>query len=467
MTNFWPRFQQRARASAWLVWAIGAGVYFLAVFHRASLGVAGNAALDQLNISSTALGTFVMIQVGIYALMQVPAGLMIDRWGPRRLLLAATLTMGGAQLLFAFSTNFTMAFVARALLGAGDAAVFISVLRLAAQWFPRRRYAVLTMVTALLGMLGNLVATVPLVLLLDEFGWTKTFLLTGGVSIVYGVLLLRPAVAAPYREPTPATPPPTNQTQATPSVIKDALHNMREAWALAETRLGFWIHQATQAIGTVVSLVWGYPYLTQGLGYSNEAAASMLSVYVVANVVLNFIIGPLAGSRPGWRLPISFWTASAIFGTLLTLVLWPGAGPPALIVAIAFAVFASGIPASQIGFHIARDYNPGARIATATGLVNTGGFIGAMASSLLIGLVLDISSGPGMMPGLGDYRWALLVMAAIAAFSLGAMILSMLNVRYLVLGRIERGEAVLVQLRQRSWDRVWAAIRYPYSGRRS
>src|SRR5690625_5011276 len=144
-----------------------------------------------------------MAQVGIYALMQVPAGLMIDRWGPRRILLAATLTMGSAQLLFAFSRNFSMAFAARVILGAGDAAVFIAVLRLAAEWFPRRRYALLTMITALLGMLGNLVATVPLVLMLDGLGWTKTFLITGATSCVYALLLFRPPVAAPYRE-TPA-----------------------------------------------------------------------------------------------------------------------------------------------------------------------------------------------------------------------------------------------------------------------
>lgn len=455
MTNFWPRFRQRARASAWLVWVIAVGVYFLALFHRASLGVAGNEALTQLNISATALGTFAMVQVGVYALMQVPAGLMIDQWGPRRMLLAATLTMGTAQILFAFSTNFVSALAARAILGAGDAAVFISVLRLAAQWFPRRRYAILTMITALVGMMGNLVATVPLVVLLGQQGWTKTFLFTGALSLVYAVLLLRPAVVAPYRDSVAAVEQDQQPAPDSESLLTEARTTMRESWALSETRLGFWIHQATMAIGTVLSLVWGYPYLTQGLGYSNEAAASMLSIYVIANVVFNFIIGPLAGRKPGWRLPIAFWTAAVVLASLLALTVWPGAGPPQVIVAIAFTLFAAGIPASQIGFHIARDYNPGARIATATGLVNTGGFIGAMGSALLIGFVLDISSGSGFTPDLSDYRWAFSCMAGLAALSFIAMTVSVLRVRRLVLDRIERGEHVLVQLREHAWDRIW------------
>lgn len=461
MIDYWPRFKRRARASSWLVWCIGAGVYFLGVFHRSSLGVAGNDALVQLNISSTALGTFVMAQVGIYALMQVPAGLMIDRWGPRKILLAATLTMGCAQLLFAIASNFPAAFAARAMLGAGDAAVFISVLRLAAEWFPRRRYAMLTMITALLGMLGNLVATVPLVLMLDGLGWTKTFLITGATSCVYALLLLRPAVAAPYREtPTPDPGAAAGQAEATPSVIKESAQNMRAAWRQPETRLGFWAHQSTMATGTVISLVWGYPYLTQGLGYSNEAAASMLSLYVIANVVANFVIGPLAGRRPGWRLPLALWTSAGVLAGTLALALWPGAEPPKLVVAIAFAAFATGVPASQIGFHLARDYNPTARIATATGLVNAGGFVGAMIAALLIGVVLDVrSGGVASAVALADYRWALLVVAGISVMSNLAMLIAMVRVRGLVLGRMADGIDVVVPVRERVWDRAWQRMR--------
>lgn len=445
------------------MWFIGAGVYFFAVFHRSSLGVAGNDALVQLDISSTQLGTFVMAQVGIYALMQVPSGLMIDRWGPRKILLAATLLMGLAQLLFALATNFSVAFVARALLGAGDSAVFIAVLRLAAGWFPRRRYAMLTMFTALLGMVGNLIATVPLVAMLDGLGWKYTFAITGGTSLVYGLLLLRPAVAAPYREL-----PPTRTTEIlssdrpegerSPSAIREAAYNMRAAWGMPETRLGFWTHQTTLATGTVISLVWGYPYLTQGLGYTNQGAASMLSLYVVANLVTNFAIGPYAGRRPTARLPIAFYVAFACLAGLFTLALWPGGHPPRIVVALVFSIFASGLPASQIGFHLARDYNPTVRVSTATGLVNVGGFSGAMVGSIVVGIVLDWQSGAAT-PSVDDYRWAFGTIAVISAVSNIAMSFSMLKVRSLVLDRMRNGVEVIVPVRDRPWDRMYRAIR--------
>jgi len=435
------------------VWGIGVGVYFLGLFHRASLGVAGNDALDQLSISSTALGTLVMVHMGIYALMQVPAGLLIDRWGARRVLLAATLTMGSAQLLFALSTNFGLALLARGFLGAGDAAVFISVLRLVAEWFPRRRYALLTMVTALLGMLGNLVATVPLVLMLEALGWVKTFLITGAMSCFYGLLLLKPALTAPYREP----PGEAGTKQEAPSIVNEALRNFRIAWRQPETRLGFWVHQSTMSVGTYISLLWGYPYLTNGLGYSNEAAASMLSIYVIANVATNFVIGPLAGRRPGWRLPLAFWTATAVLASILTLALWPGAGPPVLVVALTFAIFAAGIPASQIGFHLARDYNPSKVIGTATGVVNAGGFTTAMIAAVVIGMVLDIGAQGGVA-GLNNYRWAFLVASSIAVFSFLTMAVSALSVRARALARVAEGIEVLVPVRERTWDRIWRAV---------
>src|SRR5699024_10829630 len=306
-------------------------------------GVAGPQAIQRLEISSTELGSFIMVQLGLYAVMQVPSGLLIDRFGPRKMLLAATLLMGSAQVLFAFATNFPTALLARGLLGVGDSAVFIAVLRLAAVWFPRRRYAVLTMATGLAGMSGNLVATVPLVLALGEFGWTPTFTVTGLMSVAYALLLLRPAVAARNRPGQPAAKgssgpaaaagkqrvgqeqdgpqehgpqehsqeqPATNQpgarmespvrqqpgaTQerlsseqrpgaqqrlgaeeqsaaakqpaAQQSQRRSAMSNARAAWGQRETRLGFWTHQGTMTAGTVLSLVWGYPYLTEGLDY--------------------------------------------------------------------------------------------------------------------------------------------------------------------------------------------------------
>ncbi len=511
------RFDERARRSAWLVWLAGVGVYFLAVLHRASLGVAGPQAVDRLGISATELGAFIMVQLGIYAVMQVPAGIVLDRWGPRRVLLVATLVMGTAQILFAFATTYPIALLARALLGVGDSAVFVAVLRLAAVWFPRGRYAVLTMLTGLAGMAGNLAATVPLVLALGGLGWTTTFAITGATSLVYTLLLLRPAVAAPYRrsstaagdEPDGATDtqpdgatdtPPGNATddehgnatddehgagpgeaeaattgdpgprdpgaegagsaQGPPSgpTRRRAWAQVRAAWSRPETRLGFWTHQATMTPGVVVSLVWGYPYLTEALGYSNEAAASQLSWYVVANLIASLFVGPIAGRRPTWRTAMAVAISAAGALAIAVLVLWPGGHPPGVVVTAVFAVLALGGPASQIGFHLARDYNPAARLSTATGLVNVGGFSGAMIVAISVGAVLDIASG-GAPATLADFRWAMASISVLVGISTSALLVSLLGARAGVLRRMARGERVVVAITERWWDRAYRRLR--------
>lgn len=458
MTTPFARIDDRARRSSWLVWATAVGVYFLALLHRSSLGVAGPDAVERLGISATELGAFVMVQLGLYALMQVPAGLAIDRWGARRVLLVATLVMGSAQILFAVATSYPVALAARALLGVGDAAVFIGVLRIAAMWFPHRRYAVLTMATSLVGAAASLSATVPLVIVLDEFGWTRTFAITGAASLVYGLLLLRPAVSAPFRE-TGAGPAAADQGSGprTPSV-RETVANVPASWRRPETRLGFWTHQATMVTGVVISLVWGFPYLTEGLGYSSAAAASQLSVYVVALLVFSLLIGPLAGRRPTWRTPMGLLIATTCAGAVATLALWPGGHPPGSVVTAVFIILATGGPASQIGFHLARDYNPAVRISTATGLVNTGGFTGAMVTAIAVGAVLDVSSGSAAVT-LSDYRWALGAMALLATASTSAMLVSLLGVRAVVLERMAGGERVIVRVTEHWWDRVYRRLR--------
>lgn len=447
MTSFPRRAHSWVGRNPYAVWLAGGGVYLLAMLHRASLGVAGPDAVERLHISSAQLGSFVMLQLGVYAAMQVPSGLAVDRWGPRRVLLLATVVMGLAQVGFAFATSFPAALAARGLLGAADSAVFLSLLRITATWFPHRRYPVMAMFSGMFGVVGNLLATVPLVLVLGQIGWVRTFAITGGVSIVYALLLLRPAVAAPYRE----------VTGTSDAVRQGLLRQVGSTWRGGEhgpgTQVGFWTHQATMSGMTVLGMVWGYPYLTEGLGYSDEGAASMLTVLVLGNVLGGLVISPYAGRRRGSRMPLAIILCLAMVLAWVVLLGWPGGRPPGWAVVVTFAVIALGGPGSQIGFHLARDYNPVARIATATGLVNSGGFIGAMVGAIVVGLLLDWRSGDAASPTLSDYRFALAAVAAITVFSTVAMIISTLGLRRSVLLRMSLGHEVTVPVNAHWWDR--------------
>ena len=136
------------------VWTSAVLVYLLSVFHRTSLGVAGLIAADRFHISSAQLATFAMVQLAVYAWMQVPVGALLDRYGSKALLLTGVTTMSLAQTAFAFVDSYAAGIVARVFVGMGDAMVFVSVLRLVALWFPPARTPMVTQVTGFIGQLG-------------------------------------------------------------------------------------------------------------------------------------------------------------------------------------------------------------------------------------------------------------------------------------------------------------------------
>ncbi|MET1073782.1 MAG: MFS transporter, partial [Umezawaea sp.] len=98
----------RATKQAWLIWTTAIVIYIAALFHRTSLGVAGLEASERFGVGPAALGTFTVFQIGLYALMQIPTGLLVDRFGPRRVLTAAALLMGVGQVLFAIADSYPL-----------------------------------------------------------------------------------------------------------------------------------------------------------------------------------------------------------------------------------------------------------------------------------------------------------------------------------------------------------------------
>ncbi len=437
----------KAPGKAWLVWGIGSGVYVLAVFHRSTLGVAGPLAAERLHLSAAQLSSFVMLQLALYALMQVPTGIMVDRFGPRRMLLAATLTMGVGQLLFAFVGGYLPALLARGLLGCGDAMTYISVLRLVAGWFPARRYAVLTSFTGLAGSLGNIVATVPLTGLLHGLGWAPTFGIAGGVSIAYGVLLLRPATVAPFRaaEERAANGPVGGRRVWT---------EVRSAWNLPSGRLGFWVHFTCMAGPTTFATLWGFPYLTQALGYRVSLASSLMLVLVLGGVLANIAVGQIVGRRPEVRTPMALLVCCLSILAWLVLIVWPGGRPPFAIVLLVVVVFSISGPTSAVAFMLARDYNPRHRISTATGMVNVGGFCGAVIGIFLVGQILDLVDPGAAVHSAQAYRFAFSALVLVTAVGLTRMLTWWLRTRAMVLMAAARGEQVPVRLHVHRWELV-------------
>src|SRR5580693_3958312 len=160
---------------AWAAWGLAVSAYFVAVFHRTSLGVASLEAERRFHTGPSVLATFVAVQLAVYAGLQIPTGAMADRFGPRRMLTAALVFLAAGEALFGWGTNVATALAGRALVGIGDGLTFLNVLRLVQNWFPASRYGLLTALTSLTGGVGQLVSTEPLRLSLSHLGWVATF----------------------------------------------------------------------------------------------------------------------------------------------------------------------------------------------------------------------------------------------------------------------------------------------------
>jgi MFS family permease len=320
----------------------------------------------------------------VYAGLQIPVGLLLDRLGPRWMVAGGALLMAAGQGLLALSSDIGTAVAARVLVGAGDAMTFISVLGVVTRWFPARRIPVVTQLTGLIGQLGQVLSAVPLVALLHGPGWTAAFGSAASLGVLVGVLAL-----AVLR-----TGPPGGQGRdaAAPS-LAEVGRNLADSWRHPGTRLGLWSHFTTQFSANTFSLMWGFPYLVSGHGLAPATASALLTVFVLATMVSGPLVGALVARYPLRRsllvlgivgLMITAWTA--------TLAVPPPA-PTWLLVALVLCV-ALGGPGSMIGFDFARTFNPPGRQGTATGIVNAGGFVAALVTILLIGLVLDVMS-PG------------------------------------------------------------------------
>ena len=384
-------------APAFRVWLVGLSIYMLAVFHRSSLAVAGLVATDRFGISAAQLATFTMLQLLVYAAMQIPVGLLVDRFGSRSVLLTGVLVLSAAQTGFAFAETYPLALLARFFVGMGDAMTFISVIRILAVWFPSRRIPMMTQFTGILGQLGAIGAAVPMTWALGAFGWTRAYLLTAsfGVALaVIGVAVLRDG-------------PDSRHLRGDPMSPLVVLRSLRASWSSPGTRLGFWIHFTTQFSSTVLALLWGYPFFVQGEKRSPHEAGLLLTLMVVAVMAAGPVLGWLIGRDPWNRSSIVLGIVSAIVGVWTLVLAWPGPAPFGVLVLLVVVV-AIGGPASVIGFDVGRTSNPPARLASATGIINVAGFTASLTLVVAIGLILDWRT-PGSSTDYSPdaFRWAM------------------------------------------------------------
>lgn len=367
---------------AWIVWSTGVLAYIVAVLDRTTLGVSGLDAANRFSASPGVLSTFVVLQVIVYAAAQIPAGLLLDRFGSKVMILSGATLMVAGQLALAFTVSLPTAIAARAVVGLGDAFTFISVLRLVPHWFKPRQIPLVTQLTGISGQLGQVLSAVPFLSLLIGSGWTRAYTVVaafGVLSLVLTLLLVK------------NTPPGVVVDDPVIS-LRETLASVKTVWMRPGTRLGFFTHMGTQFSVTVFALMWGVPYLTVAQNLSRSQAGTLLTISVVAAIVFGVVIGMVTGRHPHRRswVVLGIVISNALVWTVVLAL--PHAAPHWLLVVL-IVVISFGGPGSMVGFDFARTFNPRSTLGTAQGAVNMGGFLASLLVMQAMGMIIGATGG--------------------------------------------------------------------------
>jgi MFS family permease len=403
---------------SWLIFGVGVFAYLVAVMQRTTIGVAGVAATDRYHVSASVLSTLAVVQLIVYAAMQIPVGVLIDKVGSRWLMAVGTALMILGQVTVAIAPTIGVAILGRVLVGAGDATVFTSLMRLTNSWFRGRIVPQLSQWIGNIGQLGQVLSAIPFAILLHQSGWTTAFLTAASLSVIAFIGI----VVVISDKPIGSTEGPR------PATWGESLRQLRISLGRPGTQLGFWSHFVTQSSGTVFSLLWGLPFMVYALGIEPAEASGLLIVAVIAGLISGPLLGLLTARFPLRRSNLVLGIVAGMGVTWAVVLLWPTT-PPLWLLIVLLIVIGVGGPGSLIGFDFARTSNPLHSLGSANGIVNVGGFLASFIMMLLIGIALDTENslrvaagGQSDLYALDSFRWAFAVQYVIVGIGVGFLI---------------------------------------------
>ncbi len=379
---------------ALLAYGLGLSFFCYAFVLRVLPSVMTAELARDLAAGGAALGLLSGAYFYAYASMQIPVGLLVDRYGPRRLLSLAMLVCACGSAWMASSDTLHSALLARGLIGAAVAFGFVGTLAIIARYFPPRRFALLAGLVQSAGMLGAVLGQAPLRLLVEHMAWRGTLWALAAVAALLAAVLWLYLPAQAVKTTT------LEHKNSALSSLKDVLA-IRDNWLAAG--LGFGLAASMLAFAGL----WAVPWLEQVYALSTAKAASIASLTFIGNAVGS----PLAGwwsDRMGRRKPVLLLGAVAgLVGTSATVY-----GSQWSVLSLQVLFFVSGFAAAVIptAFAAVRELNEPRVAGTTLGLVNM--FVVGSAAVLqpLVGILLDNSTESTAVTATysaANYHWAL------------------------------------------------------------
>ncbi len=399
---------------AWFVWCLGALSFSYAFFQRVAPSVMVDDLMRDFAVGAATLGNLSAVYFYVYAGLQIPVGLALDKWGPRRMLSGAALVAAIGSALFAAADDIAVAYAGRLLVGTGCAVGFVGALKLATNWFPPERFAFVSGLTMLVAMLGAVAGQAPLAALVGAYGWRLSLF---GAAAGAGLLALTTWLIVRDRPPGGSAGP-----HDAPISLADGLARVLAAWQNWVIAL----YAATMAAPFLAyGGLWGVPHQMQLHGLDRIEAAATNSLMLVG-----WAVGAPAG---GWisdrlgrrRMPMAAAAALSLAGWLTLLY------TPALSLAASqILLFAIGTVSGAMVVCIAaaRERAPVSIAGATTGFINTAMVGSGALLQPAIGYLLDRNWDGVVREGVRVYSnvafdAALVTLPACAAIGLAAALL--------------------------------------------
>lgn len=381
---------------SYLVFGILGISYILVFFHRLSPAVMAVDIMRDLNTGGVFMGLLSSAYFYPYAIMQIPAGLLSDSWGPRRSVSFFLLIAAIGSMAFGLAQNVGMAIAARAVVGLGVAMVFVPTMKILTNWFESRQFVHLTGILISLGGVGAYTAATPLAFLSEALSWRASMIIIGFITIAVAFFVWQVVRDTPVEKGYL----PVENISSTPDVTRpSAILAARPPIGLLQGLLmvirspRFWPMAVCFFLSAAVSLtfmgLWGGPFLMQVYGMTKSQTGAILSMMAIGLIVgapvMSWLSEHVYKSRK--MLIVSNLTASFFLFSLLAF--FAGDFPVPFLYLWCFVYSFLGSGSIVVGYAIIKDIFPLEIAGTATGLVNIAPFAGAAIGQPLMGWYLD------------------------------------------------------------------------------
>jgi sugar phosphate permease len=401
----------------WLVFWILAFGYVLVYFHRLCPAVVAVDMMRDLSAGGTLLGLLSSAYFYPYALMQLPAGLLSDSWGPRKTI---TIFFGVAfvgSLVLGLAPSLGWAVAGRVLVGLGVSMLFVPTMKILAEWFLVREFATMTGILMAMGGLGSLSAATPLALLSAWLGWRSSFVIVGVFTLVLGLLVW---LFVRDRPADLGWPSPAEHRGAKPAPI-----GLAEGVRAVLSKPAFWPLALWFFFDCAVFFsfggLWGGPYLMHVYGLTKSEAGQVLSMFALGMIIGSPTLGYLSNRVFHGRKPTILLANLVSVGLTGLLAFATGSLPPIALYLVCFGLGAFTSSIVVVGFTAAKELFPVQMAGTSTGLANLFPFAGGAVFQPVLGYLLERSGKVGAAFPLVGYQHAFLALflCAVAALVSG------------------------------------------------